>query len=130
MPAVTEGSKVYLTPNEAELLSALRHVVNTALRLDIALGRRENPQDLRELLKRECAEACITISKFFEAWPRDEIGRTLADKVSVANNWPFAMACGYLDGQRDRDAGVASAIPELEMTEYAHGYFRGYKSAS
>lgn len=54
--------------------------------------------------------------------------QTQADKVANANSWTNAQACGYLDGVRDKSRGIPPAIPQLEMTDYAHGYFKGYAS--
>lgn len=51
---------------------------------------------------------------------------TEADKVARVNGWNNPMACGYLDGKRDRALGRVSPIPRTEATDYAHGYWKGY----
>jgi hypothetical protein len=55
---------------------------------------------------------------------------TLIDEIAEKNGFTWAQACGYVDGQLDRQRGLKPTVPELEMTEYAHGYFRGYKELS
>lgn len=52
--------------------------------------------------------------------------KTAADLVAEANNWPAAQAMGYLDGKRDKERGMKPAIPRTEMTDYGHGYWKGY----
>ena len=54
---------------------------------------------------------------------------TEADCVARANGWGLSQAAGYLDGQRDKQRGVKAALPPFEMTDYAHGYWQGWKDA-
>lgn len=48
-----------------------------------------------------------------------------------ANHWGCqamdAYEMGFKDGRRDEKRGIASPIPKLEMTDYAHGYWAGRK---
>jgi hypothetical protein len=54
------------------------------------------------------------------------IGTTEAMQVARSNRWNEATACGYLDGKRDRARGRVPYCDQLEMTDYAHGYWRGW----
>lgn len=51
---------------------------------------------------------------------------TQASQVAESNGWTIAQACGYLDGKRDAERIGKPAIPQMEMTEYAHGYWKGF----
>lgn len=52
--------------------------------------------------------------------------KTAADLVADANNWTHAQALGYLDGKRDRERKIPAAVPRTEMSDYAHGYWKGF----
>lgn len=54
------------------------------------------------------------------------IYKTAADLVAEANDWPHAMALGYLDGKRDRERKLSAAVSRTEMSDYAHGYWKGF----
>lgn len=64
-------------------------------------------------------------SEYKHPTPKGEL-RTAADAVAQANDWPLAMGCGYLDGKRDKERNIKPPIPRTEMTDYAHGYWKGY----